>query len=81
LAALDNLYRLLRTRPEPSSLGPEDIQVVTAAYEAAVSNLKVRPEDTTTRATLASHIIEGALLGERDPIRLRNHALAKFRTR
>jgi hypothetical protein len=76
---LDNLYRLLRTSRDASSLGPEEIRVVAAAYDAAVTDLDVRPDDIATRETLASHIIEGALLGERDPARLRERALAHVR--
>jgi hypothetical protein len=76
---LENLCRLLKAHRDASSLGPADIRVVVAAYEAAVSDLEVSPDDTTTRETVASHIIEDALLGERDALRLRDYALARVR--
>jgi hypothetical protein len=78
---MDKLYRLLRTHSETSSLGPEDIHVVVAAYEAAVSDLKIKADEAAIRESVASHIIEDALLGERDPIRLRDRALAQLRTK
>jgi hypothetical protein len=76
-AQVDNLYRLLGTKPQPRGLDPDDIRVVAAAYEATLRDLKVEPGDAATRARVASHIIEDAMLGERDPLRLRDHAVAR----
>ncbi len=63
--------------PEPV-LGPEDLRKAADAFEAALGLI---PEDAhdlkpyTARQLLARFVIESALAGEREPIRLRDGAL------
>ena len=61
----------------------ETLRTLTAVFEGAWQHLvdaahpAAAPENTdATRDTLAHRIIEQALAGERDPARLRAHALA-----
>jgi hypothetical protein len=75
-----NLYRILRGNQRADSRGPEELRLIAAAYEAALAELKITPEDTATRELVASCVVEAAFRGERDAIRLRAHALA-FRER
>ncbi len=59
-------------------LSPEDIRLAASAFEAALKFVD-HPEELTTRETLARYIMHRALHGERDPIRLRDGALAQLR--
>jgi hypothetical protein len=63
------IHRLLTNR----AFGPDEIKVLTAAYEHALRAL--RPEDHADPEIIAKKIIEIAQLGERDPVRLRERAI------
>jgi hypothetical protein len=59
---------------------PETVAAMSAALELCLDELPLRiPSDALT--SLSSSILDGASRGERDPERLRHHALEKLRTR
>ena len=60
-------------------LAPEDIRVAASAYESTIKSLEVVVERDAAREQVARYIMERALRGERDPIRLREGALAYLR--
>ena len=61
---------------EYEAFSPEDISVITDAFESAVSVLRLTDrDDTETVERVARKIIECAQTGERDPLRLRNCAI------
>jgi hypothetical protein len=64
------IIRLLQNEP----LGPEDIKIISAAYEQTLSSLGLVDQDPLT-GIVAKKIIECAQTGERDPVRLREGAL------
>jgi hypothetical protein len=64
------IYRLFKNR----AFGPDDIKVLTAAYEDALRTLRTNRSDPTTEI-VAKKIIELAQRGERDPVRLRERAI------
>jgi hypothetical protein len=64
-------YRLLKNR----AFGPDDIKVLTAAYEDALRTLRLDNRSDPTTEIVAKKIIELAQRGERDPIRLRERAI------
>jgi hypothetical protein len=61
---------------EYEAFSPEDISVITDAFESAVSVLRLTDrDDTQTVERVARKIIECAQTGERDPLRLRSYAI------
>ena len=64
----------IRSFMQPGAFEPEAIAVMSEAFEAALKEL----EDTgdVMREVIAIRIIAEATLGERDPVRLREAALA-----
>ena len=54
-----------------SAFTPEDIRVLTTAYEQALQALRLINRADPTTEFVAKKIIEHAARGERDPIRLR----------
>ena len=65
--------------PYPDVLGPDDIRVAASAFESTLKSLDTVAEKEATREAVARYIIAQSLQGERDPIRLRDGALAHFR--
>ena len=57
------------------SFSPEDINVLTAAYDDALRASGVTDGADPIANTIAKRIIDLARLGERDPVRLREYAL------
>jgi hypothetical protein len=57
------------------AFGPEDIKVITAAFEDALNSLGLVDRADPLTEIVATKIIECAQTGERDPIRLRDGAL------
>jgi hypothetical protein len=58
------------------AFSPEDIGLITGAFDSAVSVLRLTErDDPETIERVARKIIECAQTGERDPIRLRNNAI------
>jgi hypothetical protein len=70
------LYRLL----EKSAYGPEMIEAMSLAFDEACASLGLAKRADPLRELVAHKIIEFAVLGERDPIRLRDQVLAAFRS-
>ena len=65
--------------PYPDVLGPEDIRVAASAFESTLKSLDCVAEEEATREAVARYIMTLTLQGERDPIRLRDAALAHLR--
>jgi hypothetical protein len=65
--------------PYPDVLGPDDILVAASAFESTLKFLDSVAEEDATREAVARYIMAQTLQGERDPIRLRDGALAHFR--
>jgi hypothetical protein len=61
-----------------ASFGPDEIRVLVRAFDEALGTLRVDRNDPVADA-LAKKIIELAQEGERDPIRLRQHAVRSTR--
>jgi len=57
------------------AFGPEDIKVISAAYEQTLSSLGLIDRADPLTKIVAEKIIECAQMGERDPVRLRDCAL------
>ena len=62
--------------PFLQSLGPRDIEIAAAAYDAVLQQIDRVTGGMATRELIARYIIEKTLSGERDPVRLRDGALA-----
>lgn len=68
------------TLPTPH-LGPDVVQLVMSAYDAAIDELRARSHKAlppSTRHALANQILRFAIFGERDQQRLVSRALAHF---
>jgi hypothetical protein len=65
------IYRLLKNR----AFGPDEIKVLTAAYEEALRTLRLGNRSDPKTEIVAKKIIELAQRGERDPVRLRECAI------
>jgi len=65
--------------PYPDILGPDDIRVAESAFESTLKSLDSVAEKDATREAVARYIMRQTLQGERDPIRLREGALAYLR--
>jgi hypothetical protein len=64
--------------PVARSLDPADLEIAAAVYVEVVKRLRLPADDETTRERAAQSIIDRMLLGERDPERLRDGALARL---
>ena len=60
------------------SLDPKDLDVAASVYADVLSRLEFRPMDETMRESVAQSIIDSMLLGERDPMHLRDEALVRL---
>ena len=65
--------------PAAQSLDPADLQIAATVYVEVVGRLHLPDGDEASRERVAQSIIDRMLLGERDPIRLRDRALAQLR--
>jgi hypothetical protein len=65
------IYRLLKNR----AFGPDEIKVLTNAYEEALQALRLKDRADPATETIAKKIIELAQRGERDPVRLRERTI------
>jgi hypothetical protein len=70
------IYRLL----QQSAFLPEDIAPIVAAYEDCLRILKMTNRSDPLTEIIAKTIFEIAQTGVRDPIQLRERALAQIRT-
>jgi hypothetical protein len=64
------IYRLIAN----GSFGPAEIEAMTAAYEAALLDLRLDRHDPITEI-IATAIVTIASKGERDPATIKNRAL------
>jgi hypothetical protein len=65
------IYRLLKN----GVFGPDEIKVLTTAYEEALRALRLKDRSDPATEMIAKKIIELAQRGERDPVRLREYAI------
>ena len=65
------IYRLIAN----GSFEPEEIEVMTAAYEAALSDLRLVDRDDPITEVVASAIVSITSRGERDPATIKDRAL------
>ena len=65
------MYRLLKNH----GFGPDEIKVLTTAYEEVLRTLRLQNRTDPATEMIAKKILELAQCGERDPIRLREHAI------
>jgi hypothetical protein len=63
---------------EDSSFDPETTRVMSQAFDAACRELNDGGQPLIVREVLAQRIIQAAKEGERNPVRLREIALAAF---
>ena len=65
------IYRLLNNR----AFGPDEIRVLTTAYEEALRTLRLANRSDPAAEIIAKKIIEFAQRGESDPVQLRERAI------
>ena len=64
--------------PAARSLDPADLEIAATVYVDLVKQLALPAADEASRERVAHDIIDRMLQGERDPIRLRDGALARL---
>ena len=57
------------------AFGPDEIKILTAAYDEALRTLRLANRSDPTTEIVAKKNIELAQRGERDPVRLRERAI------
>jgi hypothetical protein len=67
----------IRSFIQPGAFDPEEIAVISEAFEAACKELGNIGQPDVVREVIAQRIIQAARLGERNPDRLREAALRK----
>ena len=68
--------RMFESRPiERQCFGPEDIEVLSSAFEEALRELRLVDRTDPAAQVVAKRIISLAQQGEHDPIRLREGAI------
>ena len=65
------IYRLIAN----GSFGPDEIKVMTAAYEDALIDLRVANRDDPITELIAKAIVNVTATGERDPILVKERAI------
>ena len=65
------IYRLIAD----GSFGPEEIEVMTAAYEGALLDLRLNNRDDPITELIARTIVSVTATGERDPARIKERAI------
>jgi hypothetical protein len=63
---------------QPGAFEPEAITAMVEAFEAACKELDQAGQPKVAPEVIAGRIIAAAKLGERDPVRLRDAALARL---
>jgi hypothetical protein len=71
------IYRLIK---QEIALSPEEVTVVTAAFESTLQRLGLVMRADPLAEVVAKTIIDLAKAGERDPARLRDQALKVFQS-
>jgi hypothetical protein len=69
----------IRTFRPSGAFGPEEIAAMSEALEAALNEIGDTEKREVMRERIAQRILAAAKLGERDPARLREAALAERR--
>jgi len=64
---------------EGATFGPDDLKVMSAAFDAALVELGLRDRDDRLIELVARKITSFAKLGERDPERLCDRAVKSFK--
>ena len=65
------IYRLIAN----GSFGPDEIEVMTAAYEGALIDLCLTNRDDPITELIAKSIVNVTATGERDPVRIKDRAI------
>ena len=65
------IYRLIAN----GTFGPEEIEAMTAAYEAALVDLRLADRDDPITEIVATAIVSITSMGERDPRTIKDRAL------
>lgn len=65
------IYRLIAN----GSFGPDEIKAMTAAYEAALVDVRLADRDDPITEIIATAIVSITSKGERDPATIKNRAL------
>lgn len=72
----DNFMPIIRLlEREHHAFGPEEIKILTAAFERALRTLRLAGRTDPATDIVARRIIEFARLGELDPVRLHDYAI------
>jgi hypothetical protein len=69
------IYRLL----EKSAFGPEDKKRMCEAYELALQHLELKDRDDPLTETIATHVVEAAQTGVKEPEIICHQALILLR--
>jgi hypothetical protein len=69
----------IRGALQTRAFGPEDIKIITTAFEDALRQLKLVDRSDPLTEIVAKKMIEIAEQGERDPLRLRDRTLQALR--
>ena len=69
------IYRLIAN----GTFDPEAIEAMTAAYEGALSDLRLIDRTDPLTELIATSIINATQAGERDPEKIKGHALNALR--
>jgi hypothetical protein len=69
---------IVRLAERAGVFGPDQITVLTLAYEAALGRLGITDRTSASAEKVAKTIIEIARAGERDPDRIRESAIKEF---
>lgn len=69
----------IRGALQTHAFGPEDIKIITAAFEDALRELKLVDRSDPLTEIVAKKMIEVAAQGERDPLRLKDRTLRAVR--
>ena len=65
------IYRLIAN----GSFGPDEIEVMTAAYEGALIDLRLSDRNDPITELIAKSIVNVTATGERDPIQIKERAI------
>jgi len=65
------IYRLIAD----GAFGPEEIKVMTAAYEGALLDLRLTDRDDPMTELIAKTIVTVTATGERDPVRIKERTI------
>jgi hypothetical protein len=69
-----------RTLEPCGAFGPEEIAILSTAYQATLTDLGLSDQEDAITLLVARRIIDLASKGERDPDRLRDATLASVKT-